>query len=82
MTHTHRRAPRTRAAALATQHSGRDHHSKHPRGEMKKHGVGQYNWGDPKDWARDQNERDASSPVALDKGDPMWDEDAASVSSQ
>ena len=45
-------------------------------------GVGQYNWGDPKDWARDQNERDASSPVALDKGDPMWDEDAASVSSQ
>lgn len=38
-------------------------------------GVGHFNWGEPTDWGR---EVDRVSPtlVAMDKGDPMWEDDA------
>ena len=63
MTHTNRR--------YALKHSGYDHHTPGNRhrskNRSKKDGFGTFNWGRP---------GDEMGVTVLDKGDPMYDEDA------
>eukprot|EP01147_Barroeca_monosierra_P010996 gene10996-3068_t len=59
MTHTVRR--------YTKKHGGHDHHSPGNHVRAKRHGSGSFNWGKKGDGYK--------TIYALDKGDPMYDDD-------
>eukprot|EP00049_Salpingoeca_infusionum_P016984 m.351405 g.351405 ORF g.351405 m.351405 type:complete len:66 (-) comp16240_c0_seq1:284-481(-) len=59
-----------RRSSPPTKHDGRDHHSG-ARHDCKRKGAGSFNWGSVMD--------SMANPVAVDKGDPMYEEGEATL---